>query len=562
MMERHIGKARYLKRRTNNWVVGLFLVLIINGCATLFLPRKQNVTVSVVDVDSAEVFVDGVEFGSDTLHKERIKRIGTRQVVLRAPGYWNQSEALPAVYRPGGFWFCQLLNVPLLWGIVIDLDETKNFAYKKKNFYKMQRSQIPMRQGTQEKHLQPGRLSLVFDDTYMDFISVEVMYHPDSLEFNKGIANALEQRRKELRRERKKAERKRKEKDKVVEERRKALERESYNTNKASEVLRFRLLDVMVESGFLDTSSNILQDPNNTLRLNAEVNSIVFCEALNRRWYSMFTNATMEVVWHITDNYGEWIASIPIRATSGNFSYTGNGLSSYESSFFDALSYAYLQLLQHPEFKKIIKIEHDYSSHDALLTLNPPNDTVSSLTEAMAATVVVKTKDNQGTGFAINNDGYIITNYHVITGSEGGLSKDLTIVDKSGKSHTARVVRVNKYRDIALLKVHAPFEKAFKVSADSSFELLETINCIGAPESAVAAPTVSMGILSGVRRSGLLHLLQLNMTVHSGYSGGPVFNDDGDLLGVVHSKLVGQYVEGIAFAVPGHRLFEYLNLSY
>ncbi len=85
---------------------------------------------------------------------------------------------------------------------------------------------------------------------------------------------------------------------------------------------------------------------------------------------------------------------------------------------------------------------------------------------------------------------------------------------------------------------------------------------IGAPKSIELGQSISAGIISNERNNNNNVLLQLGMSVNAGNSGGPLFNKDGVLDGVVCAKLIGENTEGVAFAIPSYLIQGYLNIKY
>src|SRR5690606_39253400 len=90
---------------------------------------------------------------------------------------------------------------------------------------------------------------------------------------------------------------------------------------------------------------------------------------------------------------------------------------------------------------------------------------VKSLAEAQSATVTLKNKDGHGSGIVINEDGYILTNFHVIANQE----KTTTLILSNGDEVPATVVRVNEFADLALLKVEKKFSSYFSLPSSASY---------------------------------------------------------------------------------------------
>ncbi|MEL6733518.1 MAG: trypsin-like peptidase domain-containing protein, partial [Bacteroidota bacterium] len=81
------------------------------------------------------------------------------------------------------------------------------------------------------------------------------------------------------------------------------------------------------------------------------------------------------------------------------------------------------------------------------------------------------------------------------------------------------------------------------------------------PKSIELGQTLSRGIISGERKVGENKLLQIDASINSGNSGGPIISADGKLVGIVNSKLIGLGIEGIAFGTPAYKLMEFLKIE-
>jgi S1-C subfamily serine protease len=231
----------------------------------------------------------------------------------------------------------------------------------------------------------------------------------------------------------------------------------------------------------------------------------------------------------------------------------------------DAIDNSYLRLQREGKLTKYIKMETNFKTSDAALSIPPINSAgvISDKGDAAEASVIIKRQDKgHGSGFAISQNGYIITNYHVIAGKQAGKVSPIKVITSTGEELDATVVRYNKFRDLALIKVNKNFDKAFKVINTKSFKNLQDVYTIGAPKSLELGQSVSSGVISNERKSNNNNLLQLGMSINAGNSGGPVFDAQGNLHGVVVSKLIGANTEGVGFAIPGYLISEYLNINY
>ena len=162
---------------------------------------------------------------------------------------------------------------------------------------------------------------------------------------------------------------------------------------------------------------------------------------------------------------------------------------------------------------------------------------------------------SSGSGFIITSDGYIVTNYHVIS---GGTSVTVTLND--GTTYDAAVIGGEEDYDIAVLKVNPGETKLQAVVLGESSDLLvgEEVLTIGNPLGELTF-SMSEGIVSCLDREinvdgTPFNMIQITTAVNSGNSGGPLFNTYGEVVGIVSAKYSsstnGTAVEGLGFAIP------------
>lgn len=148
-----------------------------------------------------------------------------------------------------------------------------------------------------------------------------------------------------------------------------------------------------------------------------------------------------------------------------------------------------------------------------------------------------------GSGFIVDQEGVIVTNYHVIQGAypaivkllNGDIYNDLSIID------------FDSTRDIAIIKVKGWSLPTVKLGNSDSIEIGERIVIIGNPKG--LENTVSDGLLSGIRETGKGYKLhQLTAPVSAGSSGSPVFNSKGQVIGIATSTIIDG--QNLNFSVP------------
>ena len=162
-----------------------------------------------------------------------------------------------------------------------------------------------------------------------------------------------------------------------------------------------------------------------------------------------------------------------------------------------------------------------------------------------------------GTGFFVSGDGYVATAAHVIENAQR-----VWVILASGKRVEARVIAENEFSDVALLKVAGDGYKALTFGDSEALTVGDTVTAIGTPASLEYAGSLSSGevsyngrILKMYDSSGALikkmKVIQTNAQVNPGNSGCPLFNDRGEVVGMVSMKLGREY-EGLGFALPAH----------
>lgn len=161
-----------------------------------------------------------------------------------------------------------------------------------------------------------------------------------------------------------------------------------------------------------------------------------------------------------------------------------------------------------------------------------------------------------GSGFVITEDGYILTNYHVIDGANS-----IKVTFDNGKEYTATYVGGEERNDIAVIKVDATGLTPVVIGKSSDMLVGEQVTTIGNPLGELTF-SESTGIISALDRSitmsdgRQMNMIQTDCAINSGNSGGPLFNSHGEVIGIVSAKYSSgsnsssASVEGLGFAIP------------
>ena len=161
---------------------------------------------------------------------------------------------------------------------------------------------------------------------------------------------------------------------------------------------------------------------------------------------------------------------------------------------------------------------------------------------------------SSGTGFFISADGYVITNYHVI---EGGTK--VTVTTHDDRDFEAEIVGFEDSNDLAVLKVEGENLPYATIGSSSQLQVGDQVVAIGNVLSTFAS-SLTVGYVSGVDRvvdtdGDAMNMIQTDVAINSGNSGGPLFNMKGEVVGITTAKFSGQSssgvsIEGIGFAIP------------
>lgn len=170
-----------------------------------------------------------------------------------------------------------------------------------------------------------------------------------------------------------------------------------------------------------------------------------------------------------------------------------------------------------------------------------------------------------GSGFFIDKEGYILTNYHVIESEvnpeyKGYSRLFIKLSDDRGEKIPARVVGWDRHFDIALLKTEIEAPYVFSFAGKDQFSLGEKIFAIGSPGG--LNNTITSGSVSAVRRplQTMGESIQIDVPINPGNSGGPLMNSDSEVNGIVFAGITG--FEGVNFAIDGDYVKKLLPQLY
>ena len=159
-----------------------------------------------------------------------------------------------------------------------------------------------------------------------------------------------------------------------------------------------------------------------------------------------------------------------------------------------------------------------------------------------------------GTGIVMSEDGYILTNQHIIAGTDNA-----SVILPDGRELDALLIGEDAQMDIAVLKIEASGLRPAAFGDSSALCVGDSVVAIGNPLTDSLSGTMTNGIVSAIDRSVSsnghpMTLIQTNAALNEGNSGGPLFNMYGQVVGITNMKMSNPYsdvtVEGLGFAIP------------
>lgn len=161
---------------------------------------------------------------------------------------------------------------------------------------------------------------------------------------------------------------------------------------------------------------------------------------------------------------------------------------------------------------------------------------------------------SSGSGFIISEDGYVVSNYHVVEGAS-----KLSVITADGTEYPATLVGSDSASDVAVLKIEATGLPFVKLGSSDALAVGDMVAAIGNPLGELTS-TLTVGYVSAKDRmistdGTYLNMIQTDAAINSGNSGGPLFNMKGEVIGITTAKYSGTSgsgatIEGIGFAIP------------
>ncbi len=213
------------------------------------------------------------------------------------------------------------------------------------------------------------------------------------------------------------------------------------------------------------------------------------------------------------------------------------------------------------QIQSYVKTSQQQTSQQiSLLKASTNSDFSGIINSSIPSVVTVITNSAQGTGFIINQqsgEDYIVTNAHVLADSSGNLASGIRVITSSQKTISAQFVGYNGTLDIALLKISGN-SPALTLGNSNSVQIGDKVVAIGNPLGLQFS--ASEGIISAIHRTGINNLpyyIQTDTALNPGNSGGPLINQEGDVVGINNFKISSG--ENLGFALESNYIKQAVN---
>lgn len=507
------------------------LIIGITGCVTIFGRKKQNVKITSATPD-ANLSIDKKSVDNDTI-KINLDKNYPHSVTASKEGYKSRSSVL-SLEKISLWFFGDIAVAPAFYGVftfVSLLIDGSTSPVKQRRF----KPKVEIDSLIALPKKKSNEKYIWVEDVYINLRKGDVL--------GKYYLSTGKMRR-----------------DKAFDEY-KAYENAIYDAPQ----FKHDMNEILLSYGYSDTSENVIPSSWNSLFLTSKIKKLNTKLAILRSsndvsQRSALIKIDLDVEWTLYDGFGNEIFNAITYGTSddawGNVE-TNELL--FQKSMKDAIEYAILDLYTKPEFLELIildqGLETGKNNQVTEITRLPSNETSNKLEEQLKSIVRISSNNFNSTGVIISSDGYIITNYQIIS---GGKQVKVKLAEKELK---ADVISTNAQLNLALIKVESDSLQPINWDLTEQSEIGEQIYTLSFSRLEVLNKYVSSGIVSGTRIFQSKPYIQSDVPMSFGNSGGLMVNSNGEIIGILNAKVNSEEVEGIGFAVPMREVLSGLNIK-
>ena len=150
---------------------------LFTSCASIFIPKKEKLTINTGQ-SKAIVYVEKEEFGEGTSVIGKVKKEGSKQVIIKTPGYKNQYNVLLQTHRPIAFYPLAVLDATCYYGLMLDFINPKLWSYDKVNDFNV--SEKLVIRGTTDKYIDISNIRVSIKNAEKDIANIIVKYSKEN----------------------------------------------------------------------------------------------------------------------------------------------------------------------------------------------------------------------------------------------------------------------------------------------------------------------------------------------------------------------------------------------
>ncbi len=221
-------------------------------------------------------------------------------------------------------------------------------------------------------------------------------------------------------------------------------------------------------------------------------------------------------------------------------------------------------------FLYFFNLYEDKNQNENIKYMEVDSNISNGVDKVYNSVVVVENYNNTstsiGSGFIYDEEGYILTNQHVINSSD-----QIKIKLSNGNVVNATVIGSDEFSDIGVVKIDKKYvSQVATIGSSENIKVGDTVFAIGTPMNGKYEGTVTRGVISGKNRlvevsvssssyDWIMNVMQTDAAINPGNSGGPLCDINGNVIGINSMKIVQDDIEGIGFAIPIEDAIKYAN---
>jgi hypothetical protein len=273
------------------------------------------------------------------------------------------------------------------------------------------------------------------------------------------------------------------------------------------------------------------------------------------------SSVKLNVRFFICDNFGNRLLPFEAEGESQVF-YSGDWGGNTSDAFKDAMYVAMMQLLNSDEFKNSCQNMSKLFSNSTVdmeaISLKKPLIGSPDFQEMVNSQVTISNDENyHGSGCMISPEGHLLASYRVVGDKD---SVDITF--SNGVSKMAKVLRKDPILNVVLLKADTLGNASIRPVSSKDYNVGEDVFAVGAPVDRTLSQSLTSGVISSEHFVNGVNYLQTDVKISKGDNGSPLINRKGQLIGIVNEKYIGDYLEGISFAVSAKDILERMKIKY